>query len=307
MARRKKAPAQENHERWLVSYADFITLLFAFFVVMFASSQTDHGRAQQISEAVKKALENDTVTARIAAVLGGTVDEEGQGSAMMHGPGGSETLDRDREEKDDEPPSMPDLVPSLEVLSKELADEIASGQINLRMTSRGLVVSFAQAALFPSGTDEVSAEAYSGLEKVAKAIRKIPNPVRLEGHTDSRPINTTRFRSNWELSAARSIALLEILTGRFAVPRSRLSVAGYADTAPIASNDTEEGRGLNRRVDIVVLNQQGMMGEPAKLDVDAGEETETAGLDIDPGEGSRPLPAPPIRTAPQAGTHSGDE
>ena len=110
----------------------------------------------------------------------------------------------------------------------------------------------------------ISPDAYDGLEKVAAAITKMPNPVRLEGHTDSTPISTPRFHSNWELSAARSIALLELLSDKFGVPRERLSIAGYADTAPVASNDTEEGRARNRRVDIVILNEQGMMGEPEK-------------------------------------------
>ncbi len=134
------------------------------------------------------------------------------------------------------------------------------------MENRGLVVSFRQAAVFPSGEDVVSAEAYSSLEKVAAAIGKIPNPVRLEGHTDSRPISTTRFRSNWELSAARSIALMEILSTHYGVPRERLSIAGYADTAPVATNDTEEGRALNRRADIVILNEQGIVAEPPKVE-----------------------------------------
>ena len=88
--------------------------------------------------------------------------------------------------------------------------------------------------------------------------------MRLEGHTDSVPINTPRFHSNWELSAARSIALLELLSTRFGVPRDRLSIAGYAETAPVAPNDTEEGRAKNRRVDIVILNEQGILGEPNK-------------------------------------------
>ncbi len=99
---------------------------------------------------------------------------------------------------------------------------------------------------------------------MAAAIAKMPNPVRLEGHTDSTPINTPRFHSNWELSSARSIAILELLTGKFGVPRNRLSIAGYADTAPVASNDTEEGRARNRRADIVILNEQGVIAEPAK-------------------------------------------
>src|SRR5262249_3621744 len=150
-------------------------------------------------------------------------------------------------------------------LQQELKKEIEAGRIEVSMQSRGLVISFTQAALFPSGGDEVATEAYPGLEKVSAAIAKIPNPVRLEGHTDSRPINTARFKSNWELSAARSIALLEILSSRFALPRTRLSIAGYADTAPVAPNDTEEGRARNRRVDIVLLNGRGSLGEPIKL------------------------------------------
>ena len=150
------------------------------------------------------------------------------------------------------------------MLTEELKKEIEAGRIQVSMEARGLVVSFKQAALFPSGEDVISAEAYPGIESVADAIRKIPNPVRLEGHTDSVPINTARFHGNWELSAARSISLLALLTGRFGVPRDHISIAGYADTAPVASNDTEEGRAKNRRVDIVIMNEQGMRGEPVK-------------------------------------------
>jgi chemotaxis protein MotB len=254
---RKREKQHENHERWLVSYADFITLLFAFFVVMFASSQADKGKAQQVSESVKKALEGDHMPAVLAAILGGTVGDKGRGNAMQHGPGGTVKA---AEEK----PAVAELVPSLKILSEELKAEIESGQIEVSMQTRGLVVSFTQAALFPSGEDVISPEAYSGLEKVAGAINKIPNPVRLEGHTDSVPIRTARFRSNWELSAARSIALLELLSTRFGVPRTRMSIAGYAESAPVASNDTEVGRARNRRADIVILNEQGIMGEPVK-------------------------------------------
>src|SRR5262245_64958762 len=109
MARRKKHPEHENHERWLISYADFITLLFAFFVVMFASSQADKGRAEQVSESVKKALEADSVSAVVAAVLGGTVGTQGQGNAMMKGPGGAKVAEeRKTEEK------IAELTPSLQ-------------------------------------------------------------------------------------------------------------------------------------------------------------------------------------------------
>ena len=266
MARKKRHPEHENHERWLVSYADFITLLFAFFVVMFASSQADKGKAQQVSDSVKKALEGEKISTVIAAVLGGTVDKNGQGNAMMKGPGGVQTVPPQLTPEQRKEQRLAELLPSLKVLSKELKAEIESGQIQVSMQARGLVISFQQAALFPSGGDDISADAYVALDKVASAVTKIPNPVRLEGHTDSRPIRNSRFHSNWELSTARSIALLEILSSRFDVPRSRFSVAGYAENAPVASNETDEGRARNRRVDIVILNEQGILAEPGKAE-----------------------------------------
>jgi chemotaxis protein MotB len=257
--RRGAGKAPENHERWLISYADFITLLFAFFVVMFASSQADRGRAQEMSESVRKALEGGKMASLISVVLGGTVDDTGRGSSKTHGPAGDQ---KPKEDKKDA--KLAELLPSLQVLSVELENEIKAGQIQLSMQQRGLVISFTQASLFPSGGDEIAPEAHSGLQRVAAAIGKIPNPVRLEGHTDSVPIKTSRFRSNWELSAARSIALLELLSTEFGVAKERLSIAGYADTAPLASNDTEAGRAKNRRVDLVILNERGIMAEPQK-------------------------------------------
>lgn len=266
MARKKKAVPVENHERWLISYADFITLLFAFFVVMFASSQTDKGRAQQVSDSVKKALEGEKLSSMLAAVLGGAVDNVGQGNAMMRGPGGRTKTPVEKKEQ-----KMAELVPSMKMLTQALKDEIAAGRIRVNMEPRGLVVSFQQAALFPSGEDEVSPDALGAMEKVAGAIAKLPNPVRLEGHTDSVPIKTARFRSNWELSAARSIAIMELLATRFGLPRERMSVAGYANVVPVASNDTEEGRARNRRVDIVILNEQGLLAEPVKVEAPTPE------------------------------------
>jgi len=262
MARKRKPPEHVNHERWLISYADFITLLFAFFVVMFASSQADKGRAQTVSDSVKKALEGDKLKDMFQILWGGTIDNVGKGNAQMRGPGGAQKAPEEKKAE-----KMAELLPSLKVLSEELKKEIESGRIQINMEQRGLVVSFNQAALFPSGEDAVAPDSYDPLKKVADAIGKLPNPVRLEGHTDTIPINTPRFHSNWELSAARSIAVMDLLSLKFGVPRGRLSIGGYADVAPIASNATEAGRARNRRVDIVILNEQGMVGEPTKVDI----------------------------------------
>jgi chemotaxis protein MotB len=257
MARRRQADP-ENHDRWLVSYADFITLLFAFFVVMFATSQTDNAKAQQVSDSVKKALAGQPISTVIAAILG--PGDAAKTHAPMHNPPAQPPT----KAAGGDAAHLPELLPSLKILTKELQDEIKSGHIQLSMGTRGLTVSFRQAALFPSGEDVIVPGAFGSIEKVARAMKQIPNPARLEGHTDAQPIHNSRFRSNWELSAARSIALLELLTKRFDVAPDRISIAGYADTAPIADNETDEGRARNRRVDIVILNETGLKGEPER-------------------------------------------
>ncbi len=265
MGRQKKHGEHANHERWLVSYADFITLLFAFFVVMFASSQADKGKARQVSESVRKALEEGYAVAKIAAILGGTVDDVGKGNAMMRGPGGTKK-GQDTQVAKPQPeqaePVLAELLPSLEFLSRELEEEIRAGKLQLSLEPRGLVVSLPQAAFFPTGEDTIAPAMYPSLEKIARVIEKLPNPVRLEGHTDSVPIHNQRFASNWELSTARGIAVLKLFTTRFGIPAQRLAVAGYADNVPVDSNDTEAGRARNRRVDIVILNRAGLLREP---------------------------------------------
>jgi len=251
VARKKMHAAHANHERWLVSYADFITLLFAFFVVMFASSQTDKAKAQQVAESVENALKDGGIKAAVHEILGGTVDEKGKGNAMMKGPGGSQAKNVHTN-----PVEMAELVPSMNYLSKALEAEISQGKVDVHFEARGLVVSLRQAAFFPSGEDAVDPETYPIIDKLATTIGGLPNPVRLEGHTDSVPIHTSRFRSNWELSAARSIAMLELLAEHYKVPRSRMAIAGYADTIPVDDNDTAEGRAHNRRVDVVILGER---------------------------------------------------
>lgn len=250
MPRRTKHD-HSNHERWLVSYADFITLLFAFFVMLYSQSQMDRVQAARISQAFREAMEEGRFTHVLARLLKNPPPRKPR-AAMP------ELL----------PPAPPDpngtieLLPSLKELQAKLKDEIHKGKVEVRMERRGLVISLKEAGFFPPGGDTIQPQALPVIESIAAELSRIPNPVRLEGHTDSTPIHNSRFRSNWELSAARGIAMLELFATRFAIPRERLAIAGYAETAPVAGNDTETGRARNRRVDIVVLNETGTLGEP---------------------------------------------
>ena len=254
---RKRRHSEANHDRWLVSYADFITLLFAFFVVMFATAQTDNARTRAVSDSVKKALQGESFKSAFAMLLGGAGAQKGQAEAAQA------TLGKDTKITIGANPALAELMPYLAI---QLQQEIQNGHLSLHMTARGLAISFTQAALFPSGEDEVSKALYPTIQIIASAMNEVRNPARAEGHTDSIPIHNSKFRSNWELSAARSIALTQLLI-QDGVPRDRLSISGYADTDPIESNDTQAGREKNRRVDIVILNETGAKGEPERLPV----------------------------------------
>jgi len=238
--RRKPHIVHPSHDRWLVSYADFITLLFAFFVVMFATSETNKQKARKMSESVEKAFGHKVPTASHAQPVKtpppAAVDSQ-----------------------------FADLTPSLRLLEKQLASELNAGTMRLSLQARGLVITLGEAAFFAPGEDRVQPSALESLSKVANALGKLPNPVRLEGHSDSSPIHSARFSSNWELSTARAVQVLKTLEERYGTNRFRLSAAGYADTVPVEPNDTEEGRTRNRRVDLVVLSRNGSANEPPLL------------------------------------------
>lgn len=255
MRRKQRTPEPENHERWLVSYADFITLLFAFFVMMYANSKTDQVRAQQISEAFREAMAQGNVTQTFARLVGMKTKQEQK-------PEPPQPMEVKAAEVTTAEQGMVELLPSLKQLNEMLKKEIDAGRLEVHLERRGLVISLREAAFFPSGNDAIAGGTLPTLETIANELRRTPNPIRLEGHTDSIPISNARFRSNWELSAARGIAMLDLFTSRFAIPAARMAVVGFAETAPIADNSSVEGRARNRRVDIVVLNEMAAMREP---------------------------------------------
>ena len=253
MSRKKKHPEHENHERWLVSYADFMTLLFAFFVVMFASANQDKAKAKAISEAVENALKDGHAAAKIAAVLGGTVDDRGQGNAMRKGPGGAQKSAV--EPPPAPPPVVAELLPSLEFLNQELQVEIRAGRLKLSLEPRGLVVTLPQATYFPSGQDAIDPATFATLDKVAQVILKLPNPIRVEGHTDDVPIGPDlkkKYFSNWELSGARASSVVRYFQFHYHIDPTRMEVVGFSAYRPVVPNDSKTDRQRNRRVEIVL-------------------------------------------------------
>lgn len=233
--RKKKHPEHVNHERWLVSYADFITLLFAFFVVMFASSQVDSKKVGRFSESFSKAV--------------GIEVFPNSGSSVMPGaphPAPGET----------DGPHSDALPPELEGLKEELNKKKSEGFADLAgltlVTRRNeLVLRLSDTVLFDSGDDKLKPKARDVMIALAGELRKRKLSVRVEGHTDDKPIRTFRFRSNWDLSTARATAVVTALAAAQFEP-DRLSAAGFAEFHPIVANDTPEHRATNRRVDLVV-------------------------------------------------------
>jgi chemotaxis protein MotB len=231
-----------NHDRWIISYADFVTLMFALFVAMYAISLKDRTSGKRVAESVRNAVDTGGFTKTMQRFLAERQERQT--------PGLPDSSHNDQSNID------PSLREPFLRLNQDLKQQIAAGAIRLHLDPRGLVISLQEKAFFPSGDDAIYSHAYPSIEQVAKNIAKLSNPIRLEGHTDSVPIHTARFKNNWELSTARSIALLQLLEERFGLDSSRFAVAGYAQTMPIASNDTEEGKARNRRVEIVILGWQ---------------------------------------------------
>ena len=255
--KRSKFRPQESHDRWLVSYADFITLLFAFFVVMFAASQKNE--AKQVSASVRDALENGELSAAISTALGHGKHEVNKPPVI---PDPDKILETPQPAPLEPEKHPDDLTKSLAKLQQGLATELKSGKVQVRLDARGITVSMREAAFFDSGDAKVALASLPILEKIAAVIRDLPNPVRLEGHTDSKPIHNSRFSGNWELSTTRAIAMLELFRDRCEIPTVRMAVAGYAENVPADTNETEEGRAHNRRVDLVILSAEGMKAEP---------------------------------------------
>lgn len=249
MKRRGGGHEKENRERWLITYADLITLLLIFFVVMYTLSKIDADKYQAIA-------------ASLAKTMGGSQSIMDNGGASI-APGVQE----------------PELNPDMDNLEQENMEKIRkqiqayvdstglSGKVTVTVEERGVVVSFQDVVLFPLGVADLNPSSKEIVDKIGSILKQTNNYIRVEGHTDNLPIKTSKFPSNWELSLARSATVVHRLIDNSSIPANRLSASGYGEYRPRKPNDTEANRQQNRRVDIVVLRTKFQEVEPEAISV----------------------------------------
>ena len=246
---RSRVPrSRVTHDRWLVSYADFITLLFAFFVVLYAFAKADQKKQVQVSASIDTAFRSLGLfpDASLHPSAGPATAIGAEKAAMpMNIVMGEDVLspaqvkaDLDRVRRD---------------LEQRLSNQVATHTVSIHMGRDGLVISLREAGFFASGSADPQPETLPTLRRIAASLAHTPYDLRVEGHTDNLPIHIAQFDSNWELSTARATRIARDFLDLKAMPPERISAAGYAEFHPVATNDTPEGRAENRRIDLVVL------------------------------------------------------
>jgi chemotaxis protein MotB len=218
-----------GHDRWLLSYADLVTLLLALFTTLYAASSVDAGKLAPLQTSLREAFDAppiiETINPRgalippVAVTTGQTAQNELQARLMQ-----------------------------------ELSEALRLQRVDIHRDARGLIVSLPEEAAFATASSDVTGEARGLITRVANAVRPTSNGIRIEGHTDNVPIRTARYSSNWELSTARASAVVAYLVESSGIDPVRLSAAGYGEFHPRVANDTPENRARNRRIDIVILD-----------------------------------------------------
>lgn len=235
MSKAPPPPEKENHERWVISYADLVTLLLGFFIIMYSASQVDAEKFKLFAFGLQNAF---SVPVRDGAAGGSPVFDGGRG--LLPGPINTGTIQRDLE--------------GIQSAVGQRADGAGvGGQIVVTRQDDAIVIRLPNQLLFPSASADLRPEALAVLGVAGSVIAGVPHQVRVEGHTDNVPVGTERYPTNWELSSARATAVLRYLTEHSGVGPGRAFAAGFAEFRPVASNETPEGRALNRRADIVLL------------------------------------------------------
>jgi chemotaxis protein MotB len=247
MARRRREEEHENHERWLVSYADFITLLFAFFVVMYAISSVNEGKYKVLSNALTNAFKNPTGQpgGQPMAVLQGAPPIPPRPIAR---PDRLPDPRKAEEKKVEQRQKMKNIAGDIMAALQPL---VAQGKVRLLETSRGVTIEINDSILFQPGQSRLQTESISAMLAIASVLAASDFPITVEGHTDNIPIATPQFPSNWELSAMRATTVLRLFNDG-GVGAERLTAIGYGETRPVETNTTVEGRARNRRVSILI-------------------------------------------------------
>ncbi len=275
-ATRRRIPYEDDvsSERWLVSYADFITLLFAFFTTLYAISTID---AQKMGK---------MVTSMRAEFDSGVFGSGSRNLALSQGSGSASSMETLRGLAAGRDPAGAgrsrtgaanlagagaarpvlkgpgDLERFKKNVEHALGAGIASGVVLVHLEPRGLTISLGERGVFDSGSDEIRPDGRALLDALAADLVTVGNHIRIEGHTDDVPIHNSRFPSNWELSTARATVVVSYLIRNYGFRPDRLSAAGYAEYRPVVSNESEEGKARNRRVDIILLNPVEAAAEP---------------------------------------------
>lgn len=247
MARKRREEEHDNHERWLVSYADFITLLFAFFVVMYAISSVNEGKYKVLSNSLTNAFKNST------AEVGGQPIAVIQGAPPIPPrpilkPDKLPEQIKAEEKKVQQRQKMKNVANNI---MEALQPLVAQGKVRLLETSRGVTIEINDSILFPAGQSKLQPASSSAMGAIAQVLASTDFPITIEGHTDNVPISTPQFPSNWELSAMRATTVLRLFNDS-GVGAERLTAIGYGETRPLETNTTVEGRARNRRVSILI-------------------------------------------------------
>jgi len=256
---KRAAKSHVSHERWLVSYADFITLMFAFFVVLYASSKADQKKQAMVSQAIDSAFHTLGLFPKMDSRMSNLkrVSVESPETATPDAP--VTPLNIVMGEQVWQPGKVrEDLGRIQKRLERLLSNQIAEHTVSVQMGREGLVISLREAGFFSSGSATPHAATQPVLEEIGVLLGQTPYNLRIEGHTDNVPIHNSEFDSNWELSAARATRVARVFLSAKGVNPERMSAAGYAEYHPIASNNTDGGRAANRRVDVVVVPRSNM-------------------------------------------------
>lgn len=260
MSRRSKGHAEEHpDERWVISYADLVTLLLGFFIILYATADANQTKMEALARGLADAFNVGVKEGN----AGDTFFEGGTGVIPERNDAASLDFDLDQVRR---------------LIEERSLEAGVAGQILVTREEDRIVIRLADNLVFPSASADIRPEAVQLLDIVAAAVNQTDNEIRVEGHTDNIPLATDKYPSNWELSSARATAVLRLLTEELGVDPNRAFAAGFGEYRPIASNLTPEGRALNRRADIVLLYPSAGIASGDAAESDA---TETDTLPIE--------------------------